>query len=275
MADNRQDVEQPESGAKESSGLRFDTSDDALDFARDCVERSKHWRARKYFNLAEDYVKGATNLVIQFRTTADPQKFCLVLRRIPSVVSEARRANDRPCFDVGAVTHRRCSQGDKHAVCFDVSGLVETPQGLIPSLVWLEIFKEHPYPGRDVNQLPVQFVVHVEAGGGEGERGPLVGASRMERDSASINGMIKSIPEVGKSILGDRRKLPRNLSETQLVNILTCTRVIVDDKGIWLALDEALDPSIEIIDVIPRSLDNFARTIESIGHDEDQEGKAD
>ncbi len=110
------------------------TQDDALNFARDCVERGNRWLSSKHLDVAEEYVKGAHHLVIQLRSLPDAEKLGLAVVRMPSVVSELGGADDFGLVNGQRISHGGSAKWDKNSMGLYIPSLVETPEGLVA--VW-------------------------------------------------------------------------------------------------------------------------------------------
>ena len=61
--------------------LRFDSQDDALDFARRSVEKSQDWFARNPFDFAKCYGEGELDIVVNFRSVLARRNMISFFRR--------------------------------------------------------------------------------------------------------------------------------------------------------------------------------------------------
>ena len=125
----------------ETSGLRFDSQDDALNFARQGVEKSNRLFSSYELALVKRYEVGDIDIAIEV-TVADRRSrdYDLIVSAIPSNgrknVTRARRL-DPPVnsFD---------TNWNQRNVLVGVTQLVQCPQVKIPSTVRLERHKKRP-----------------------------------------------------------------------------------------------------------------------------------
>src|ERR1017187_278592 len=69
----------------DTAGLRFDTHDDALNFAAQLVNDSKDWLAVHDLNIVKRYKEAELEIVFEFRVRPQRDKFHLVFSSIPDV----------------------------------------------------------------------------------------------------------------------------------------------------------------------------------------------
>lgn len=242
-------------------GLRFNSQKDAFNFADKCVENARNWLASNHLNVAKRYSEGDVDLVAHFRPEPNSQKFNLIFRRVPAMITDMRRPDDLASVhkEVGRYTCR--TDRDKYAMSFGVPYFVEGPEKVIPSLVWAEPFYDLPDCRADFPKRP-EFTFKVSRCVGERELCGF-GIAATDGDTTRVDAVIKAIPEVADSVLCDGGQLPWEFgSKPDLVNLLSGVSVIVDHCGIWLRLEECGAFRLEVFDVIPCAVENFSRAIE-------------
>lgn len=261
------------SGAQDPGRLRFDGPEDALNFIRDFVERGDRLPAPKNLDIAKEYVEGRVDLVMHLRAAPDAHVFDLVFRRVPPIVTKLAGALDATARQTQAIDQGGCAERDKDAVRLDVPYGVQSPQGLIPSLVWAETFHERADCRGNVNEFPVQLFVDSRGGWREREAGLCGGGAGSQRDGAGVHRVVESVPQVAEGVLGHSSGFAGEARrQSDLVHVLAGVSVVVDHAGVWLSIKECLDPSFEIVDVIPCVSHDFSGAIEGIvGHGEIQE----
>jgi hypothetical protein len=138
-------------------------------------------------------------------------------------------------------------------VFLGVTELVQGPEGVIPSLVWLEPPK---YRSDFRRQIPtnvprtVDVVVEVGQRVGEGKVG-LFELNVPTRDRGGVAGLVEGGSEVAGNIEQNAGKHLGQLSrELDLVNMLSRLRIFINDMGPRVTIDKVIDQHIEILDVL-------------------------
>lgn len=240
---------------KQSSNLRFDSRDDALCFASDCVKRGNDWLALNEVNLAKHYVEGRCNIILDVRTDAYYHVGYLVFRRVPVVHTDSGGAPDR-AGNVQTGPNGGGAYWDDRAMRIGVSHPVERTEQRIPSRVWFEASEQRPYVGWVSSQAStVKFSQDTGFVICEGE--PCVARIAADKcDRAGIDSMVKSVSEVAGGVLDDAPNIGGELlSKADFVGLLAGLRVFVDNSGVWFSREERFDPRFCILNVFPASLD--------------------
>jgi hypothetical protein len=259
----------------EASALRFSSHQDALDYARHCVENANRRLAAQNLNALDRYIKGEVAAYVSFRSRGSERENHLAFRSIPSkgivrkeiaISNSANPGEDNICiegrFDVFD------NDGDESKVFVGVSNLVNCPKGIIPSTITLEPFKERADCRWQILASSGHVVPEMIVVASEGKlNGFQRGASRS--NSGCISGLVENSAEVVGCIEQNAGEHLRQLSrESDFVNFLSRLRIFINDMGPWVTVDKVADHGIEIIDVILCSLKSEVSTIEDIRHGE-------
>lgn len=247
-----------------SGGLRFDSQDDALSFARDGVESGNDWLARNEINFAKHYIEGRFNLVLNFRASTGDQIGNLVFRRIPMVNSDLYwPSNLFAEFKFGSDSRR--ADRDDYAMRVGVSHPVECAEQLVPSRVWFEARKQRPYFDWITSKsATVKFSCDASVVVGEGEPG-VARISTDEGNRVSVDCMVESVSEVTGGILDDTTDVGRELfSQADFVGLLAGLRIFIDNCGVWFSREKGFDARFSIFNVFPAALDLELGTLEMV-----------
>ena len=259
------------SRANYAGGLRFNSADDALDFARDGVERANSWLATNSFNLAKKYVEGGLHLVLKCGAVWEPHIFDLVFRRVPFAVADlpsGSASGHSQLSDADAGGTGRNQYRDEHAVRLGYPYAVKTPKQLVPSLVWLESSQERS----DFRRIAAQtFAIQLsgDASGVTSEGEPSAGRFvHTEGDSACIDGVVEGIAKVSRNVFDDGGDAFGQLrGQAHLVHLLAGLSIEVDNVGAWFSIKEGFEIGISFANLLACALNQDARAFEWIsGH---------
>src|SRR5438128_5590856 len=120
--------------------LSFGSQQDALDYAVKCVEDSLNWLADHDVNLAKRYERGDCHVVTELSSRFYPQNLHLVLCAVPPRDINVGRTAQLEVID-GEFSGVRGHRANK-AMFVGITKLVQGPQHIIPSAIWLERFHE-------------------------------------------------------------------------------------------------------------------------------------
>ena len=121
----------------ENSSLSLRSDQDIRDFVRKSVEDSKHWFATHTLNFAKSYIEGNIELVFKSCIRTDTGEYDLVFVAIEDEFREEGRVTNMNDADLScsfAVQSHRAQ--DSMLIC--VTHILECPEKIIPSFVWLE-----------------------------------------------------------------------------------------------------------------------------------------
>jgi len=240
--------------AKEPRRLRFDSHDDALNFANKSVEDSRRLLARNKLTLRERYLKGSLELVLEFRLSGEPRDYVFVFRAIPLHNDGAGTALDNHFFGIDVGNVKGDAKDDLMLV--NAGQLTESVQSIIPSQVGLKCFYERPNLARDgwaafllgnwrefrfkANKWKVKTIKVVSAKTGR----------------SSANRLIEGVPEIIDSVRKDRAKAAGYLlCEYPFVDYLAALRVNLLDWGASATSEKGFASRIKIGKVFFSPLD--------------------
>lgn len=223
-----------------------------MDFARQSGEDSKRFLAAHNINFIERYVKSECAIKFKFGIGAADCGYNLLFFAIPA----GRRKSDMK-FAVGGsfYGHRLTPQQPypnwrEHPVFVTDAYLVQGPEEVVPSLVWLEPTKQVPDLLRNILGVSKR-VFEVRFGLGERE----VAVPGINRTAGNRDGVpcgIECFPQVVGSIANYFGKSGRQwLDDLNFVNELVGkVRVSLSDTFVGAALLESVHSDLEIPNVL-------------------------
>jgi len=244
-------------------GLRFDTHQDALDFAAKCVEHSKDWLSIHNLNLVERYKKLELEIVCVLCSGSERNKYHLIFSSVPDRTADGRGKESGTLKSHGTL-HQCVADGNSDFMLISDTYLVECPQEIIPSKVRLEPAKERlDFLGYVL--APTYAGCHVSGASGEGESAGF-GISETGCDRNRVGGVVESIPK----ILGDVRNGVADvrrefLSQLDLVNrIAGIIKISLNNSLVSIAIDELHDLNAKILQVFLSPSDLAMRTLKTV-----------
>lgn len=228
----------------DSLGLHCESCDDALNHVRKAVKRGNDFLACNKLNIVEGYKKGKLDIHFAFTVRDwDFSQYDLVFHAVPPGREGKPRRSAAMCS-----AHLHPVVGEAHrvndSVFIGVTELVQDPEQIIPSFVWLgranhftDAVRE--YLG-DTCHLRVKRSLVVSDG--------IV----KELPAESEHGLVKRGPQAKNSIASvASNTLWHRLTDSQLQQIVSAIRVTLGDSGAGvLVLNECLDFAVEIGNVI-------------------------
>src|SRR5208283_926226 len=127
------------------SHLRFKSSKDAVNYAKQITEDAKHWITTYNVHLIERYIKGELQIVILNDCAGfGDGKYDLLFNNIPFGYQNCGRTIDRtrnmPMTNVHST--RPNPDRSEHPVLICSAYPIECPNEIVPSFVWLERSQE-------------------------------------------------------------------------------------------------------------------------------------
>jgi hypothetical protein len=238
----------------EPSRLRFNSNNDAISYADKVVEEfNRRLVENKVPNVVEAYRRVQMEIVVRLRIAAfNPADFHLIFRATTSA------------FDQNAGTFvgdfaREENSANKIFMLTDVGELVESPEGFIPSLVWLKPSHEiKDFLGKVFGSM-ASTTFHVGSGVSEREMSVLAGLSG--RDGNCVTELIERSPKVPDRIErqpGDSQR--QRLNQPDILEIVSCIkRVWLSENGVRLTLKKSLREDFNFFDVALGMLDGKTR----------------
>lgn len=147
----------------ESSGLCFKTSQDAIDYASKTVKEANDWLIFHNVDFAERYAKQELCLIFNRFVRTSYGVYDLVFVAIPErhllMVKNLENLTRNKICNSGTNPDR-----GKHSMFVGVTYLIESPEKVIPSFVWLEITKDRPDVMREI--FKDSAIVEISLSGG-------------------------------------------------------------------------------------------------------------
>jgi hypothetical protein len=225
--------------------LRFNSQNDALDFASHCVENGNRWLATHDIHFSKRYEEGEIDLVLELTIGADATKYHLVLFAIPPWDRQSAGRQEATTKIHPSDSHF-CGQ---KTVLASVTKLIECPDKVIASFVRIERAKERYDVRRDIlassfdASFKSDYIVCDREVGGFGVNLPVC-------DGCYESGLIEPRSEPFDNFIGEiRQTVWQGLCELNLVKLVDSIRIGLDDPCVWLVIEKPLDPGIEITNV--------------------------
>jgi hypothetical protein len=199
----------------------------------------------------ERYLKGDVNLVIQVRSSAYPQIFDFICRRVPEAVAEGAAINCSRT-NPNASRHSRRTDWDDKAVSAGVSYLVHSPEGLIPSLVWIEPSQDRAdFRWVAAKSFAGKFAINASGVFREGEPG-VSWFTSINDDGGAIYSMVKSVSEVPSRVLDNVSDFGGQSwsGDPNAMDLLSSIRIDIDHSGVLLRCDKRSDHFLAFVNLI-------------------------
>jgi hypothetical protein len=248
----------------DSAALRFDSQDDALNFAKHCVENGRRRFRAGVLAVLKRYVDSDLYLVIKAKAPLDAGVWDFVFRAIPDGgLVEFDGASPSRTSDFGCCC-RASNEGDQRMFA-QVAHVVESPEKIIPSLVWLERSKERSDFRWDILRDTPHAILEICGGIGEGEHAKLqVGVAGRE-----VGGRPRGVIETGPQVFNDfgRENAPterESLGYESFVDFVSSVRISLNNSGVWLFSEKAVNLGFEIIEMFLCAPDSQFSAVEGI-----------
>lgn len=229
----------------DAARLTFDSHEAALDFAKHGVEDANRWLAAHSLNLADHYERLKLEIVVRCVPTSDAPEYHLVFRGVPNECSAGaadRRLHKMDFRESGGNDH-----GDKDFVFVGITQLVQSPEKIIPSLVWLK--RHHHVKDFFRNVLGASFYSTQHFGEIIPEREMGVMAALSGGNGGSVSGTVKRGAQVGKDFEGDAADGGwQGFSQLDLMKILSSVRIWFNQNGVWITTDEGSNLPFQLVD---------------------------
>lgn len=238
-------ADRPVSKESDSLGLRFDSHDDALDYARAVVENANRLLAVKELNVANRYIEG--ELEIHLVSYWDRTEYHLVFRSIPNRPIKAKGWPATNLGNADGYISRDCPDGSDDVVFICATELVECPEKVIPSFVWLE--RPHKVADfiRQVLTPPLECTLELGGVGSEREVRWLNGSKTRD----GVQGLVERGAEVGGSVRSNTRQIDGQLLEKfQRVQLARAIVITLNDNAVGVRIEENITLPLKVTDVI-------------------------
>ena len=226
----------------DSLSLRFESQNNALNFAKkvneDTISRSDVYG----LNIAEGYINGDFALCLNVGFGSMAQKFHFVFLAIPDGDGDSERGvADNGIFvkDTAGVHGGRGND----SMFVGVSNLVESPNKIIPSFVWLKLATKEVADFRRqffANALHSEFEFSFTVADGK----------VLESPRESVHGLVESGAQIVDSVHGDPLQIDWHaFDELGLMDFLASARISLNHFGAWATLVKLRQLPFELLDV--------------------------
>jgi hypothetical protein len=117
-----------------STRLSFNSHQDALNYVEHIVEDALRWEIDSRIAIADRYEKGKVEIVLEFLAVGCASKLSLIFRGIPQRNSKRIWPDESSVLRAGKGSHTHQHNG---LMFIGITEIVQTPQKVIPSEVWL------------------------------------------------------------------------------------------------------------------------------------------
>lgn len=245
--------------------LRFDSQDDAINFASDCGKKGNRWLAANSIDFAKRYKEGDIEIVLKLRVGPCGCEHYLVLLAIPNRSGNGTGARNGHMFDVHSSGCH--ANGNNDSVFAGVASAVKCPNEIVASLVRVERAKERNDVRRDIFAATINHFVQFSSRTGNGEVGGL-GVFDARNNGGGKSCLVECGTEPLYCLGGNTCDASRKfLGEFDLVNIVEPVIISLDNAGVWFCVKETLDPTIKIANVFFCARDTHPGAGEGVLHE--------
>lgn len=272
----------------EAPALCFRSAQDAIDYAHHVAEDSNRRLAALCLDAVERYVKGDVCLVITANFVRHSCQCDLVFIGVPVGIFDTHSADKSPRVDdVGNIDHavvpknrgelrnqQRANvrpadiEGNERAVFLGVTELIQGPEGVIPSFVWVEAPKQRQdFRWQILAAATANYRLDSSRVVPEGK----LTSFRIEFSSghrASVTTLVQDCAQIVSGIKNNVGQLDwQPPLKDDLMHLMSgIVGIGLDPVGPRLITYELIDFGIEIVDVMLCALDGAARTLKEIAH---------
>jgi hypothetical protein len=238
----------------EAPRLRFESPNDAMDFARKSVEQSRRWLAARDLTVAQRYKQGHAHLtiIVEASSGMHPSKLELLLCAIPTVYKVAWPFNDERIAirvfykNVGNIDVKL----EDKLVFIRPRNPAHRVEQVIASAVWLECLDQADDLARDAAALATYLPV--DRPGVRREREVAVPLRGAELDGGGVDGLIKRVPQVVEAVgSNDAQPSWDRLNDPDFAQVVSGLTVKLGDWSASAAFDESLTLKFKLVDVFP------------------------
>lgn len=219
-----------ESGLQEADalGLRFNTHDDALNYADERLKDINHRLLVHKLDIVNRYKHHELNVHVEFTSSNIARKYHLVFGSVP--VRHLKGGVPRNRYRGEAHTLSDYGYRADGSVFIGITKLVESPDEVIPSFVRLEPANEVADFFRNFFKETVNSVIEFSLTVANGEV--------LELPHKSEHGVIESGAEVIDNVASTPSEAAwHGLNELELVNLMNAVRVRLDNSGVSVLIE--------------------------------------
>jgi hypothetical protein len=235
-------------GAREEKpSLGIQGVQNSLDYLNEVAKQCDYRFAMRDLDIVKSYVQSKIHPVLKLVSNDESADFDLVFRPIP--LRPNRNADDAP-FAFEVAQERSAADGE-HGVLISNSYLIECPEGVVTSSVWLDLPKERANFDRNI-LAPSSHVV-LEFSGTSGERESGTSGFRLSADNRNaVAGNVKRGTQVVGSLFGKAGDAVWEwfLKPDFVDLMLRVIRVKLRHNGVWACLEKDSRFNFKISDVL-------------------------
>lgn len=250
--------------------LRFRTQDDALNYARDVLQYGADFFTAYGLNIPKRYAMGEIEVVLKVSAGRDYSEYEFVFFNVPGKIREVALASHDGLAQ-SDLSREKSDRGDE-LVFVGITELVESPDGVIPSLVRVERAKERYDIGGQILASPFDDVFESSNIVRNREVGGL-GCGLTAQRGSSKSGLIKGGAQRLKALDGEVRDIVgQRPGHLELVKLVPGLRLYLNRSSVWLRLEKGFTLPGDFVDVLICAGEPALRAMERIGHGEHSEG---
>lgn len=233
-----------------SRRLRFDTAEDAFDFARQGVEDSRRWLVARGWSIAQQYAEGHLGLhlltlqvsggshtgILKFLLFAVPYPIPELETSVPHNIPENVSRADQVGLQLQNTSVLVFAGDTQHA------------EQIIPTRVWLESFEQGMQSAGNGLAVYAEYPINICSVFREGK---VVAVTSTELEGSAINGLVESMPQIIERIRSVHTEVAGHCGESPLRDMLSRLRVTLLDANCLAFADEGLESQIEILHIAP------------------------
>jgi hypothetical protein len=230
-----------------SVGLRFDTADDAFDFANKIAQDGHCVARERGFSCAKDYVNDRCEIYIKVAVRGDARNYKLIAKVVP--LDGTKHCNTIDVNVLGpyhkAIIFNRYS--DDALMFAGACQVAHGVQDIIPSIIWLE--RDGEIDEIWMHRLAVfpDHVGHVDGAFGKGKVNSFaVGSSKGNCHISEC--LIEAVPQIGQGSMCKNPKFwGQPLPESHLNDLISGVGISVANDVVSATLDEVSASRFEVI----------------------------
>jgi hypothetical protein len=231
---------------KETSSLRFDSQQDALDYIDQAVKESNDWLKFENVGTLKSYIEGHCEIVLRINTRSE--QFDLIVFRIPN---RSGRTLGSAADDIESDLLVAYQDGRIKSMFVPITKVVESPQGIISSLVRIEPSNARLDVFGQRFALTERFFEECFSVPNREAPVPVARLMNASANTTSVNGMIKHSAEIGNGVsYGDRERFRDGFDQPTFVDFVSRLRICLDNYFVRTFCVEPADLGFEVIDVM-------------------------
>lgn len=238
-----------------SAPLGLNSREDILNFVSHSVENTRRWMASNEFNLAKSYEELKVHICFTLRIAGGLGEQNFIFRAIPLGRQECELPTMLEFSGDSSARGNDCG-GDNQSVLVGITELVQTPEKIIRSEVWLERFHDCKNCIGNISGTSGLATFHLGRSVPEGEMSiPSLAAG------SDVTGLVKGSSHIKNRIRGDAVEHDwKALGELDLMKILSGIRITFSDLTVWVTCEEGISLPGEINNVVLCSCEHVPRT---------------